>query len=260
MRYLIFIFALAIGGCASLIAPPPGSEVQDLSSLEKSAAAGWKSVLQNSVDSRGRIDFKKVSMAPGGLHAFVRYIAQVSPGNRPELFPHLADKLAYHINAYNALAMYGVIQKKFPSGFSGLASRAGFFKFTEYLVGGERISLYDYENDVIRPLGDPRAHFALNCMASSCPRLPKEPFRAETLERQLTDAAHEFLNSPAHIQVDKDRNAVRLSEILKWYKKDFVNPAQASSLLSYVNRYRKEKIPESFKVDFIPYNWTVNKQ
>ena len=38
------------------------------------------------------------------------------------------------------------------------------------------MSLYTLENDVIRPLGDERVHFALNCMVVSCPRLPRVAF------------------------------------------------------------------------------------
>jgi hypothetical protein len=46
-----------------------------------------------------------------------------------------------------------------------------FFLLRKYRVGGEDMSLYALENDIIRPLGEPRVHFALNCMAVSCPRL-----------------------------------------------------------------------------------------
>ena len=43
--------------------------------------------------------------------------------------------------------------------------KIGFFALGKVQVGGEAISLYDYENKVIRPLGDARIHFALNCMS-----------------------------------------------------------------------------------------------
>ncbi|MCI0400628.1 MAG: DUF547 domain-containing protein [Gammaproteobacteria bacterium] len=47
------------------------------------------------------------------------------------------------------------------------------------------MSLYAYENDVIRKLGEPRVHFALNCVALGCPILPKKPFTGKWLDAEL---------------------------------------------------------------------------
>ena len=55
------------------------------------------------------------------------------------------------------------------------------------------ISLYDYENKVIRPVGDPRVHFVLNCMVVDFPRLPDKPFARDMLDSQLNEASFEFL-------------------------------------------------------------------
>lgn len=55
-----------------------------------------------------------------------------------------------------------------------------------------------------------------------------------------------------YIQVEKEKNVVRLSEILSFYTKDFVNENVAPSLISYVHRYRREKILENYTVGFIP--------
>ncbi|MGV7221379.1 MAG: DUF547 domain-containing protein [Nitrospinales bacterium] len=260
---LIFFLGVFLTGCSTLVSPPPdaefsGSMVSEASEI--SPMTGWASVLQNSVDGQGRIDFWEVGSKPDAFHVFIRYIAQVSPQIRPEMFLKPEDKLAYYINAYNALALYGVIQKNIPTDFDGLTHRAKFFLLTKYVVGGERISLQNLENEVIRPLGDPRIHFALNCMVKSCPRLPQEVFMAVTLDQQLDDATREFINSPKHVQVNIEKKEVRLSSILKWYKDDFVNPQQASSLIKYINRYRQERIPESYEVEFLEYDWTVNKQ
>ena len=60
--------------------------------------------------------------------------------------------------------------------------------------------------------------------------------------------------------MDPLEKEVTVSEILKFYEEDFVNPKQAGSLLEYINRFRKEKIPSSYKVRFFNYDWTVNGQ
>ena len=215
-------------------------------------------MLRSSVGGLGRVDFNRLGKNPGPLYEYVSYVAKISPETNPEMFPTAQDRLAYHINSYNALAMYGVLSHNFPSDFHNLWDRAKFFKFTRFTIGGKEISLVNYENDVIRPLGDPRIHFALNCMVRACPRLPQEPFQAESLNADLNRLTREFVNHPRHVQVLPSERLVRLSEIFKFYKKDFVNKKTASSLIEYVNTYRDEPIDKNFKVEFIDYDWTVN--
>ncbi|MEM8714048.1 MAG: DUF547 domain-containing protein, partial [Planctomycetota bacterium] len=163
-----------------------------------------------------------------------------------------AEEIAYLINAYNALAMYGVLH-------AGVRPKAKirFFYLREFEENGRRISLYDFENDVIRKRGEPRIHFALNCMVRSCPRLPRVPFTGTALNSQLEAAAHEFFNDPRHVQLEPDRKTVRFSAILDWYESDFLDVAP--SLIDYANRYRDEPIPEDWKVRFLDYDWTLNQ-
>ena len=184
-------------------------------------------------------------------------IAATAPGNAPAAFPTPEDRLAFHVNAYNALAMAHVVRRGIPRRLS-LLGRLGFFVLSSVTVGGRPVSLYDYENDVIRPLGDERVHFALNCMSVSCPRLPRVPFHAGSLGRELDAAAREFLADPRNVQVDDARHVVRLSSILSFYRADFL--AHAQSLVDYVNRYRAEPVPAGDRIEFIPYDWTINSQ
>lgn len=60
------------------------------------------------------------------------------------------------------------------------------------------------------------------------------------------------------MQVDDARRVLRLSEILKFYTEDFL--AEAPSLAAYVNKFRDHKVPDDYKVEFIPYDWTINRQ
>ena len=128
------------------------------------ALPGWEATLQAHVDELGRIDFYAVAEAPEDLVVFVTAIAAVSPQNHPDLFPTRAHVIAYHINAYNALAMQGVLERGIPDGFTSFFSRASFFRFRGVAIGGEKTNLYTYENQVIRRLQEPRTHFALNCI------------------------------------------------------------------------------------------------
>jgi len=224
------------------------------------ALANWQSVLERHVDDDGRVNFAAISKDSEDLEAFVDAIALVSPSSHPELFSTNDHVLAYHANAYNALAMWGVIQRKIPKNFSTLLKRASFFKFRKVIIGGKKTDLYTYENKVIRPLGEARMHFVLNCMVKDCPRLPRQAFRSETMQDALQAAAIEFFTREKHTQVDHDNKQLRLSGIMKFYTKDYVASGKKQDLVEYVNRFREDKIPNDYKVSFIKYDWTVNKQ
>ena len=118
------------------------------------------------------------------------------------------------------------------------------------------MSLYRYENEVIRPLGEERVHFALNCMAASCPRLPRTPFRAATLEAALAADTKRFLDEPRSVAVDTARRTVRLAWIFGFFPEDFL--AKAPSLIAYVNARRSAPVPVDYSVEFADFDWTLN--
>lgn len=133
-----------------------------------------------------------------------------------------------------------------------------FFWVKRFQIGGRSMSLYTLENDIIRPFGDERIHFALNCMTVSCPRLPRVPFATAMLNEQLDASTRAFFADPRNLQVDRVSRVIRASEILKFYQDDFLK--RSPNLVGYVNRYLSDPIPEDFALEFIQYDWTVNGQ
>ena len=253
MKTLVALLAiLLLAGCAS-VSRPPQSPTADIAPPYEA----WARVLEKYVDNQGRINFAGVAKDRADLDRFVAYVYDVGPNNQPQRFPTPEHVLAFHINAYNALAMHKVIESGIPQTLAGL-KKIGFFYLGKVQVGGEPISLYDYENKVIRALNEPRIHVALNCMSIGCPRLPREPFVAEKLNEQLDREARLFYNEVRNVEVNVSRSVLRLSEILDFYTADFL--AKASSLAVYVNRYRIAPVPENYAIEFIPYDWTVNAQ
>ena len=213
----------------------------------------WASVLRDRVDAQGRVDFAGLQREPAMLDRYVAHIA-ATPASR---FADRRERLAYLVNAYNALAMAHVIGAGIPDRLA-LLGRARFFKLSKETLGGQRISLYDLENDVIRPMGEERVHFALNCMSVSCPRLPRVPFNGLALDEQLDAAARLFFSEPRNVQVDDRRRVVRVSSILDFYTADFLQ--HAPSLIAYVNRWRVPAVPDAYRVAFLEYDWTINRQ
>ena len=254
---LLLLSALMLNATATSSAKP--QQADDMN-LYLSALPLWASTLEKFVDQQGRTDFVALASDSADLEKFVNVIGQISPRSHPELFKDSNEVLAYHINAYNSLAMWGVIERDIPDNFNTLLKRASFFKFRRVVIGGKKTNLYDYENKVIRPLGEPRIHFALNCMVKDCPRLPQTIFTAENLDQDLQNAAIEFFNKDKHIQLRTESMEVHLSGIMKFYTKDYVSSGKKQELIGYVNQYTKTPIPDSYKVKFIKYDWTVNRQ
>jgi hypothetical protein len=163
---------LLLAGCASVVPVPSGPPA-----TAADAEAAWARVLRQHVAESGEIDFDGIRVDPADLERYVGWIAVSGPVSTPAHFPTREARLAYYINAYNALAMHQVVATP-----RRPRQRVRFFALSEVRVDGRRSSLYRFETDVIRPLGEPRVHFALNCMVRGCPRLPREPFEAARLE------------------------------------------------------------------------------
>src|SRR5260370_4891106 len=238
---------LLSSACASRVAPPamPAPEAAE-------AEKAWVNSLSRFVEEKGRMDFRGMAHSPSDLETYLARVAE----RGPESFSTREAKLAFCINTYNAVAMYDIIKSNFPPDLDKV--KVTFFYKNRFEIGGRYISLYDLENKVIRPMGDPRVHVALNCMARACPRLPREPFEADKVDAQLDRQAKEFYNERRNAGPQPDKQAVRLSQILQFYTEDFTK--KAPSLIAYVNQYREDKIPAGWKVEFIPYDWTLNAQ
>jgi len=245
VQQLVLAFVFAAGPAA----------VATGQALDPAVPPGWAAVLERFVDKYGRVDFQGIAQAPGDLDSAVAYIASTSPESNPTLFASREASLAYYINAYNALAMFNVVDSGIPRSLAGL-QKFRFFWVKKLMIGGRPMSLYALENDVIRPMRDERVHFALNCMSVSCPRLPRNPFTTGNLDRELTAAAQLFFSEKRNLRISSEAREVKVSEILKFYREDFLRTGP--ELTAYINRHLEVKIPEGYKVDFIDYDWTVN--
>jgi len=172
--------------------------------------------------------------------------------------PTQADQLAYNINAYNALAIQGILDGLSPSSTLG---RVRYFKLQDWPLDGRKISLYDLEHKVLRPLGDPRIHFAIICASRSCPFLRPEAYTAAKLDAQLDDQARAFVNDPFRNRFDKATKTAQLSEIFKWYEEDFQG---AGSVQKYIARYvadpevAKDLAQDAYRIQYIDYDWSLN--
>ncbi|MFQ5633851.1 MAG: DUF547 domain-containing protein [Gammaproteobacteria bacterium] len=167
--------------------------------------------------------------------------------------------LAFYINAYNALAIEGILKGRSPDSWWG---RRGFFKRQKFLVLGEKISLETLEHERIIPLGDPRIHFAIVCASLSCPRLSSHAYRPDRLNVQLHDAARSFINDPTRNLFDIDRRIAFVSRIFDWYAEDFAKAG--GSVQRYIARFvdnaevQEALRGEEFELRYFEYDWHLN--
>ncbi len=219
-------------------------------------------VLQEFVSEDGKVRYAHLRADLDALGGFVWQIGQVSPRSHPQMFSSQNEKLAYWINAYNAIVLWA-FAREYPEKrdrLKGLLGRGSFFYWTTYTVGGEQMSLAKIENGVIREeFDDPRIHFALVCASSSCPALRNRAYTAENLDRALETETRQFLNDDNNVKLNEETRVVTLSKIFDWYAKDFGSTTQER--LSFIASFRRggEVLRKGeWRIRYFDYDWSPN--
>lgn len=230
----------------------------------------WTSVLERFVDGQGRVDYRALAADRAQLDRYLGALAASSPDSAPESFASDAERLAYWLNAYNALVFQGVLtrgpetESVWGDGLFGL----GFFTAERYVLGGVRYSLKRLEDDVVRGrFRDARVHAALNCASLGCPRLSRRALLGASLDADLDAAMREFVAETRYCRIDMVTRTVTLSKIFDWFENDFREAERRRgnprpSLVDYVNRYRdpRELVPRDYRVRFADYDKRLNRQ
>jgi hypothetical protein len=164
------------------------------------------------------------------------------------------EQLAFYINAYNAWILHEALGK-YPTA-SVKDALFSFFTSKRTKVAAEEMSFNHLEKDVIRKLGEPRVHFALNCASRSCPPLNPEPFRAEKLDPQFEKLAKAFVDSEKGVRLAGDGKSAELSKIFDWYKDDFKAEGGA---VAFINKRRSSPVPADAKIGYQEYDWALNE-
>lgn len=164
-------------------------------------------------------------------------------------------KIAFYLNAYNLLAMHKVAEH-WP--LQKLKSLGSFYRpvWTHYAgqVCGEKMTLRQLEHGILRKLGEPRIHFALNCASVSCPDLRAEPYVAERLEAQLEDQTRVFL-SQANKGMEIQGHRLTLSPLFDWFSEDF---APSGGVLAFLQPYLPANQGEWKIAGYFEYDWEIN--
>lgn len=230
--------------------------------------ASWAVVLERFVDERGLVDYEALRANRGDLDRYLAALRSHGPKSTPAQFASRETQLAYYLNAYNALTFDAVLDlgPRATTVWGITGSGYGFFELRKVELDGQRISLKALEDDLVRArFGDPRIHAALNCASLGCPRLPREPFLAETLDTQLEAAMREFVATPVGAVVDEKQRVIELSKIFDWFAEDFLVAERARgtanpTILDALDRWRETPFPRDFRVTYPDYDKRLNRQ
>lgn len=190
----------------------------------------------------GKVPYETIKQKPKQLNNLVEMIGNISldEASSPE-------KKAFYINAYNILTIHSIIENGIPASPMDVE---GFFDTIIHNVASKMLTLNELEKDTLFfEFGDARMHFAIVCAALGCPQIQSFAYQPKKLDTQLDHVTTETLNRDYFIRVKPNEKKVEVSMIFNWYKQDFLDAAD--SILSYINRYRKDKIPGDFGVDFL---------
>lgn len=196
---------------------------------------------------------------------FPRYIALLQKTN-PDALPE-QHRLAFWINAYNAFTIQYVINKypiKSLMDKLSYATGGGAFKTKFIEINNKKYSLDEIENDIIRPMGDPRIHFALVCGATSCPPLRREAYEGGRLDEQLDEQGRIFLSQEDKNRFDFAKGEIYISKIFDWFKDDFRKNGETE--LDFISRFLPEERARqlhahvaTLKVKYTEYDWDLNE-
>lgn len=220
------------------------------------------------------VNYARLAADPAGLN---RYIAALASTDLSALAAASADeRLAFWVNAYNACMLKRVIEHypiRKAGGLLRLRNAAAgrpensvwqigdVFTAAHCPVAGAERSQDEIEHEIIRPMGDPRIHFAINCAALSCPPLISRAYLANTLDGQLEGRVRAFIGDPAHFDVSvADGTAVRVNRVLEWFNEDFGGPEGVLAFLAgYLGGAARAALTDpDARLVFFDYDWTLN--
>jgi hypothetical protein len=239
---------------ASLWYLTPISNELAASSFTKSVAskniahAAWNILLQKYVDDDGNVDYKSFLNDKQALENYIAYLAK----NEPAPSWTKEERLAYYINLYNAGTVLLILDHYPTKSIKDISNPWGEDRI---FIGEKKYSLGDIEHKILRKMDEPRIHFAINCASYSCPKLWNKAFTAANLESQLDMVTKDFITDTTRNRITETK--LELSNIFKWYKKDFT---ENGTLIDYINTFSKNKIGKDAKISYLKYDWSLNER
>ena len=239
----------------------PGSR-----SFDKIDHSPWDSLLSRFVDVDGRVDYRGWKNDPKAVRELDDYLGRLSSAGL-KLKSTRQARLAFWINAYNAVTVRGILREYPTSSIRNHTARLWGYNIWKHLklrVDNAPFSLDQIEHEILRKMSEPRIHFAIVCASIGCPRLRNEAYVPDRLEEQLDQNAKDFFSRSQNFRHDVANRRFQLSAILDWFGEDF-GGGQAA-LLRRISGWlptpsaREAAASNAVRVDFLSYDWNLNSQ
>ena len=165
-----------------------------------------------------------------------------------------AEQTAFWINAYNFLTIDLIMREGERKSIKNLGGT-----FTSpwtrhaWPIAGMDYTLDYIEHKILRPMGDARVHFAINCASVSCPDLRLESYKVDRLDQQLDEQVMITLANEGK-GLRRADDAVYVSKIFDWFDDDFKNGDVRGWLADY------KEIDPNASLRFMDYDWSLNKR
>lgn len=206
----------------------------------------WNELLTQYVTPDGKVNYDGFRKNSTTLRAYIKALGENMPNERWTK----NDKLAYWMNAYNAMTV-DLIVRNLP-----LASIKDIDKPWDqrlWKLGEKWYNLDEIEHKILRKMDEPRIHFGINCASFSCPPLLNAAFTSKTVDFQLEQLTATFINDTKRNTITSDE--IKISKIFNWFAKDF---KQNGSLIDFLNTYASTTINNNARVRYLDYNWSLN--
>lgn len=257
-------------GATTWAKPPRIARLRDGVGAGRALHSEWAALLSRFVDD-GLVDYATLARVRRLVESYLQRLADTDPGS----FADSDDQLALYLNAYNAIAMYQVVQHYPVPGIKAVP-----YAFVRpYPVGGRNVSLVQLHGTLIRAFGDPRVHAAVCPAARGAPVLGSEPFVGTQLQTQLDAAMRGLLaDDQRGARYDAATNSLYLAALLLRWAGDWIAPhrmpgvthlitgrAQPQRLLDAIMPFMPSALADAVQqhhptLRALPFDWTVNAQ
>lgn len=217
----------------------------------------WTRLLARTVDPRtGAVDYARLQAERGTLHELRDSLAV------ERSFAGDEQRLAFLLNAYNLLVIATVVDE--PQLPGTVRDIRGFFDEVQHDLLGETYTLDELRDQLIRPIGEPRAHFAMVNGAAGAPPLLHVAYSADELDAQLDYQLNRFLTDPVRNSVIGP--TLVLSPIFRWFSDDFEAAADDGTVAGYLRERApaRSRIARAFArtdeppIEYLDFNWALN--
>jgi hypothetical protein len=227
----------------------------------------------------GLVYYRALQSSRGALD---RYIASLNVPTATYNGWSREAKMAFWVNAYNAVVLQTVVGRYPIRGASGdypassIRQIPGAFDQAKHRIAGRTVTLDEIDKTILAEFNEPRLALALGRGAVGSGRLRSEAYVASRIESQLDAVQSEFVNERQMLRVDRSAGTISTTPILSWHEAEFIatyekgaggafsgrSPIERALIgfvLPHLLPLEKEFVEQNqFKVTFHPFDWRLN--